>query len=143
MCNRVTFIIDGFNLYHSIRDIEQDRSGLCLKWIDVKSLCSSSLYIVDRSAVLESIYYFTAFAKHLRDPQVIARHQTYLKCLEDTGIMVERGRFKPRDITCKRCNQKFTRYEEKETDVAIASKLFEVFHDNSCDTAVLVTGDTD
>jgi uncharacterized LabA/DUF88 family protein len=39
--------------------------------------------------------------------------------------------------------QPFDRYEEKETDVAIASKLFEVLTNGACDTAVLVTRDTD
>lgn len=34
-------------------------------------------------------------------------------------------------------------YEEKETDVAIAVKLLEIFVKDVCDTAVLVTGDTD
>ena len=34
-------------------------------------------------------------------------------------------------------------YEEKETDVAIAVELLEIFVMDVCDTAVLVTGDTD
>jgi len=37
----------------------------------------------------------------------------------------------------------FTKHEEKETDVAIAARLFEVLFSDKCDTAVLVTGDTD
>lgn len=36
-----------------------------------------------------------------------------------------------------------TRWEEKETDVALAVKLIEVFVRDECDVAVLVTGDTD
>ena len=37
----------------------------------------------------------------------------------------------------------FQRAEEKETDVALAAKLLEVLYRDECETAVLVTGDTD
>jgi hypothetical protein len=36
----VTFVIDGFNLYHSIRDIERETGANCL-WLDVHSLCTT------------------------------------------------------------------------------------------------------
>ncbi len=35
------------------------------------------------------------------------------------------------------------RHEEKETDVAIAVGLLDLFYRNECDVAVLVTGDSD
>jgi NYN domain-containing protein len=41
------------------------------------------------------------------------------------------------------CGGALKKYEEKETDVAIAAKLFELLINDECDTAVLVTGDTD
>ena len=41
------------------------------------------------------------------------------------------------------CGKSFVRHEEKETDVAMATKLLEVIVTNECDTAILVTGDTD
>lgn len=37
----------------------------------------------------------------------------------------------------------FTRYEEKETDVAVGIKVLELLHRNAADRVVLVTGDTD
>ena len=36
-----------------------------------------------------------------------------------------------------------TRHEEKETDVAIAATLLEIFYSNYCDTAIIMSGDTD
>jgi len=150
--NHVTFIIDGFNLYHSVREAAKilDTST---KWLNIKNLCYAYLGaisgVVGGRTNLKSIYYFSAFAKHIeaRDPRVIIRHKNLIKCLEDTGINVEMGRFKPKEIKCPlpnyNCVRKFTKHEEKETDVAIAVKLLEVFFVNECDTAVLVTGDTD
>lgn len=76
-------------------------------------------------------------------PDVTTRHRLYLECLEDTGVVVQLSRFKMKDITCPTCKHVFQRAEEKETDVSLASKLLEVLFKGECDTAVLVTGDTD
>jgi len=59
------------------------------------------------------------------------------------GIEPIMGRFKPKDVDCPVCNAVFVKHEEKETDVAIATKLLEVLSLKQCETVVLVTGDTD
>lgn len=46
-------------------------------------------------------------------------------------------------MRCPSCGHEYDRYEEKETDVSIALKLLELFITDSCDTVILVTGDTD
>lgn len=141
--NRVIFLIDGFNLYHSVKDIGRDFRGLCVKWLNIHSLCTSFLYLISKDARLERIYYFTAFADHLDDPDVVRRHRLYMRCLESTGVSPELSRFKPKDISCPLCKEQFTRHEEKETDVAIGVRLLEILLKNECDTAILMTGDTD
>jgi len=149
--NRVTFLVDGFNLYHSVRDAEKALKS-STKWLNIKKLCSLYLPLVSgvvkEKTKLEKIYYFSAFAKHIEayDPDVTNRHKKLIKCFEDTGILVEMNRFKEKEIRCSAphgCGKKFVKHEEKETDVAIAAKLLEVFFTDECDTAVLVTGDTD
>jgi len=142
MIMRTIFLIDGFNLYHSIVDIAYYH-GLKVKWLNIRSLCESYLHLIDRSATLEGVYYFSALAFHLNDPSVIERHQTLNRCLRETGIEVELSRFKPHNTKCPRCNARLTRHEEKETDVAIASKMFEVLANDECDSIVIMTGDTD
>src|SRR4051812_19600996 len=88
---RVTFLVDGFNLYHSLRSasiaLGLDEAGT--KWLDLAALCRSYLHLFGRSARLHEIH------------------------------------------------------EEKETDVALGSKLLELFITDSCDRAVVITGDTD
>jgi len=142
MSIRTIFLIDGFNVYHSVLDIEAC-TGLKVKWLDYFSLCKSYLYLIGRDASLESVYYFSALAYHLNAPSVISRHKDYIRCLKETGVKARLGRFKPRDIKCSLCGGIFTRNEEKETDVAIASKMLEVLAKDECDCVVLVTGDTD
>lgn len=139
---RVVFLVDGFNLYHSIRDINRD-TGLCLKWLNIHNLCLSYLHLMGKEASLECIYYFSAYATHLNDANVIIRHESYIKCLEATGIKVKLGRFKPKEVQCPQCNAVFQRYEEKETDVAMSGKLLELLLTNKSDAIVLMTGDTD
>lgn len=142
--NRVTFLIDGFNLYHSILRLKRD-TGYCTKWLDVSSLCNSYIHLFGKDAILQSIYHFTTLPNYLssRDPDKIERHKKYVACLESTGIHIEYGRFKEKDVYCDKCRNMIIKHEEKETDVGIAVKLMEVLFTNSCDTVVIMSGDTD
>jgi uncharacterized LabA/DUF88 family protein len=141
--NRTVFIIDGFNLYHSVREASENNGNITTKWLNIHSLCTSYLPLIGKDARLEGIYYFTAFAEHLASTGAVERHKCYIQCLEATGIKVELSRFKEKTIFCTLCKRNFIRHEEKETDVAVGAKLLELFFKDCCDTVVLVTGDTD
>lgn len=144
--NRTVFLVDGFNLYHSLIDAQRDSGGKSAKRLNVKQLCSSYLHnaaqVGGSRAEIENIYYFSASPTH-RDQDKIDRHSLYMRCLRASGINVQLGRFKRKIAYCNRCNRDFMAHEEKETDVAIAIKLFEVCYLDLCDTAILMTGDTD
>jgi uncharacterized LabA/DUF88 family protein len=143
--NRTTFLVDGFNVYHSLLAAAQDLGGRSIKWLDLRSLLSSYLPVIGAGAALEEIYYFSALATQLDShrPGVTARHRIYLECLHATGVIPVLGRFKFKTVHCRHCNVDNAHYEEKETDVAISVKLIELFHLDRADTVVLVTGDTD
>jgi uncharacterized LabA/DUF88 family protein len=143
--NRTIFLIDGFNLYHSVKKAGKDLGGVTTKWLDIHSLCTAYLYLISKDARVEKIFYFSALAHHLTssDPGKVTKHENYIKCLQVTGVKEELGRFKGKKIWCAACKTQLKRHEEKETDVAIASKLFEVLITDACDTVVLMTGDTD
>jgi uncharacterized LabA/DUF88 family protein len=143
--SRTSFLVDGFNVYHSARAASRDLDGDSTKWLDLRSLLQSFLSVVGPGAQLKDIYYFTALAHHLDHgkPGTTARHGLYMECLRATGVRIELGRFKYKTGWCDRCRQKRDLFEEKETDVAISVKLLELFQKDECDTAVLVTGDTD
>jgi uncharacterized LabA/DUF88 family protein len=143
--NRTTFLIDGFNLYHSLNDACWRYKQRNVKWLDIHKLCRMYLPSLTPRATLEEIYYFSAFAFHRqdKDPGIIARHELFIECLKATGVKVEMGRFKAKDVYCNGCKTLVKHYEEKETDVAISVKLLELFVLDQCDSIVLVTGDTD
>ncbi len=144
---RIIFLVDGFNLYHSILSI-YFKTGQKLKWLDIYSLCESFLNQFGKKNQIRigTIYYFTAILEHKRveDPQKIFRHETYLKCLKNSGIEVIINDFKEKNVRCgATCRENYKIYQEKETDVAIAAKLFEVLYSNLCDIVIIITGDTD
>lgn len=145
--NKTIFLIDGFNLYHSVKSASQDLglTGKGTRWLNIDALCKSYLHATGGNAQVTGIYYFSALARHIEafKADVVKRHLLYIECLKVTGITVELSRFKKKQILCSRCNQKIKRYEEKETDVALAAKLLEVLHLDQCDTILLATGDTD
>ncbi|MFO8011383.1 MAG: NYN domain-containing protein [Dehalococcoidia bacterium] len=144
--SRTIFLVDGFNLYHSTVDAQNDAKGATTKWLNLRGLCESYLPISGRisgeKAHLERVYYFSAPPTH-RPKSKQDRHSIYMRCLKLTGINVELARFKAKDIFCPNCKSVFIAHEEKETDVAIATQLFESCHSNEAEVIILMTGDTD
>lgn len=163
---RVSFIVDGFNLYHSIREAEKTTPARPLKWLDIHSLCQSyTRTVFGPSAIQTGVYYYSALARHLEahNPAVVQRHETYVDALRYSGVDVTLANFKRKDnyLPVKHCTFRiwplrrfvriplsrstvyFQKHEEKETDVAIASKMFELLHTGACDAVVLISGDTD
>jgi len=144
--DRAIFLVDGFNLYHSIVQAQADTSGVCVKWLDLRGLCLSYLHMARRHAEarveLTAIHYFSAPPTH-RSEEKQSRHALYMRCLRSSGIQVHLGRFKSKTVRCSLCHREDVRHEEKETDVAIAMQLMEICHTGRADSVVLVTGDTD
>ena len=143
--SRTVFIVDGFNLYHSLVDAET-AVGKSTKWLDLHQRCSSYLstfqeYLKDRPQ-LSAINYFSAPQKHEISDRHF-RHSLYMGCLEATGVNVKLGRFMKKYNTCPRCKSVFPTYEEKESDVAMGVKLVDVCLNDKCDVAVIISGDTD
>jgi len=141
---RTAFLIDGFNLYHSTKEIE-DKHDSYVKWLDLVGMCKSQLPHIHKTATLASIHYFTAYRDFLfsYDPESVKRHRLYVQCLKAFDVNVVLGRFKSKETFCNKCKKTFTKHEEKETDVSIAVQLIELFVKNECDIVVLITGDTD
>jgi len=141
---KVDFIIDGFNLYHTLKHNKPTR------WLDLTSFCKSYLPNISKDAKVGKIYFFSASPTHMSpkpyDPNSkVGKHKNYITVLEDTGVIVQLGRFKKKEIKYTKHNKvnvTIHKHEEKETDVAIGVKLFELMHNNA-DAVALVTGDTD
>jgi uncharacterized LabA/DUF88 family protein len=148
MAKNVAFVVDGFNMYYSLRRVEELTRNR-VKWLDLRTLLSKYLQPV-RDALgerveISRVYYFSALATHLtsHDRDVVNRHLSYISALESTGVQVVLSRFKQKDISCPKCHHQWKRHEEKETDVALGVKIIEVLARNEGDAVVVITGDTD
>ena len=145
MFRRVAFLVDGFNLYHSLDEASADMGGIGTKWLDLVAVCEAFLYPIGGGARIESVFYFSAPANHVEQakPGAIERHNTLVKALRSRGVQVEMGKFKEKWRTCPSCNAPITTHEEKETDVAIAVRLMELLWNDRCEVAVIVSADSD
>ena len=130
---KVSFFIDGFNLYHSLKDFTPD-----CKWLDLRKLCQH--YIKDGEEI-EDIYYFTALATW--NQSKVSKHKDYIKMLECKKIKIIYGKFKKVSRHCNFCNNEYNTHEEKRTDVNIALKLFSDAIKDKYDTAILISADSD
>ena len=125
-------LIDGFNMYHSIRNLEKK-----FRWIDYYALCKHFLRKDDE---LEEVYYFTALAHWLKDAK--KRHQVFIEACKIRGVRVVLGKFKEKTILCKRCRENFISHEEKATDVNIALYAYRLAN-KGVEQIFIVSGDTD
>lgn len=141
---RVSVYVDGFNLYHAIDDLSKPH----LKWVNIKKL--ATLLIRPKTQMIVAVHYFSAFGNHFSGtPKVhrLTRHREYVKALEAKGVEVHLGNFAKRDLHYGdgggRYRARWRRYEEKQTDVAIAVQLIHDAHCDRFDRAMIVSLDTD
>jgi len=146
--NRVFAYIDGYNLYHGLKD-KQWKKYL---WLDIPALLSS---LIKDIGTLQKVFYFSSPSYKQASEN---RRRIYLKALEVTcrnmGIWFYKkdGRFRPNTIRCYSCNdiakcdsckEILEFYHEKETDVNIAVQMLLNANNDDFDTALLVTEDSD
>lgn len=133
--------VDGFNLYH--RALKRGP----YKWLDIPGLCEKIL-----GEPVEMVRYFTARVSALpHDPQAPARQQSLLRVYHDHPKMkVHYGSFKPRkkrgaliDPPPPPTRGTVSTFEEKGSDVALATyALCDVF-EGKASSVVLLTNDSD
>lgn len=128
---RTAFVIDGFNFYHSIKNLPKH-----LRWFDYAAYCR---HFLTRHDTIDFICYCTALAWFR--PEAAARHEVFLKACHLNGIHVILGQFKKKDMDCPHCHNHITRHEEKETDVNIALTAYRLAA--KTEQVFLVSGDSD
>ena len=131
---RVACYVDGFNLYHSIDDLNKPH----LKWVDLWALAAS---LCRDKETLAKVAYFSAYATWL--PAKYARHREYVAALQNSGVECHMARFSEQTAHCKACGATWKRHEEKETDVHFSLTLLEDAIDDVFDRAIIISADSD
>lgn len=131
---RVIAYVDGFNMYFGMLEANLEEC----KWLNLASLIQS---IIKPNQELIAIKYFTS--RVTNDPYKLQRQNTYLEALETTGIFLFYGRYQQNPIDCHRCGHTWASYNEKMTDVQIATQMLVDAYKDNYDMAMLISGDSD
>ena len=139
--------IDGFNLYYSLKNTS-------FKWLNLQKL--SNFYLSSKQHNITQIKYFTALVKEqLEDPSNTIRQGMYLRALHSIpNLKIIFGQFKRRQVRGVLCDfedrkqlkkdiVKIKKWEEKKSDVNIATHLVSDAYQNECECAVLISNDAD
>lgn len=132
---RVGFYIDGYNVYHGLRQKGFRR----FYWLDYVALAKT---FVRPDQVLTHVKYFTSRATKPADTQ--KRQSTYLDALRVSGgIDIIEGAYQHRPVRCPSCQHGWKRPTEKMTDVNIATHLVSDAIRDVVDVVALVCADAD
>ncbi|QWD78333.1 NYN domain-containing protein [Polynucleobacter sp. MWH-Svant-W18] len=142
--------IDGYNLYYGLL------RGSNLKWLNIVNLFAS--YVLDKTALLVEVRYYTApvLGRMSDDPRSTQRQRQYLQALKimhpKTLIVIE-GKIlasKPHQRLVKPIPQapelqivQVYDFNEKKTDVNLASDLITGAWTSAYDQAVICSNDSD
>ena len=134
--HRVFAYVDGFNLYFGLRAAKLDQ----FRWLDIARLAQNLLLPTQH---LEKVHYFTALVRGPNKDKR-RRQRDWIDAMQSRELVtVTYGRYLKKDGECHQCGNRWDRWEEKMTDVNIATQLVvDAFHDRF-DTALLLSGDSD
>lgn len=135
--------IDGFNLYYG------SLKGTAYKWLDLDALCRR---LLPRDQI-NRIRYFTALlSARPNDPGQPQRQQTYLRALGTLpNVSIHLGHYLSSTVRMPLAQPPPTgartveviKTEEKGSDVNLATYLLLDAFRHDCDTAVIITNDSD
>ena len=136
--------VDGFNLYYRLKNTKY-------KWLDLKALIESFSF---EDCKISKIRYFTAkVIPNDSNPGVRQRQDVYLRALRTIPeIEIHLGSFKKRTVKGKLLAEgnplheqivKISKFEEKRSDVNIATFMLVDCFQNECDVPILLSNDSD
>jgi uncharacterized LabA/DUF88 family protein len=128
--DRVYFFIDGSNFYKGITC--QGLKGWDATHVDLKAFC---LTLLDAQVhKLVRIYYYDAPLKQAWDPKRYSIQQNYFQRLKDQDNV---------ELVLGRLEGKYPNVREKGIDVKLSVDLIRFAHNNSYDSAVIISADGD
>ena len=135
--------IDGFNFYYGAI------KGTPHKWLDVEALCRR---LLPRDRLIKIRYFTARVSARPDDLQQPVRQETYLRALATLPLVdIHYGYFVTRPVRLPRATRQHgesetvevLKTEEKGSDVNLATHLLLDACKGRCDTAVVVSNDSD
>ena len=132
---RVIAYVDGFNLYFGLKERRWRR----YYWLNIKELVTSLLKENQQLIVTK---YFTARISGPPDKQ--KRQSIFLEALSTlSDFEIFYGHYLSSLVSCNKCGRNWRDFEEKMTDVNIATEILADAFEDRFDTAILISADSD
>jgi uncharacterized LabA/DUF88 family protein len=136
---KVIVYVDGFNFYYGLKDIAaRDSKWKKFYWLDVVAFFDKML---SNGQELVKVNYFSA---RPYDISASKRQDLFFSANRlNPKFRLILGKYLKKDIKCNQCGTVIHSYEEKETDVRIATQIISDVYKNNCDITVIVSADSD
>ncbi len=132
--------VDGFNFYYGAV------KGTPYKWVDLEAVCRR---LLPRDDIVKIRYFTARVTERPDDPQRPVRQAAYLRALASNSLIeIHYGHFVTRPTRLPLASDTNTivevlRTEEKGSDVNLATHLLLDAFKGRCDTAVVISNDSD
>ena len=132
---RVIVYVDGFNFYYGLKKNIKWRQYY---WLDMVNFFEKFMKPYQN---LVSVKYFSARPDNSDKAR---RQSTFFQAnKENIKFQLILGKYLCKYITCYNCGYTIQTYEEKESDVRIATQIVNDAHNHNCDVAIVVSADSD
>lgn len=131
---RAIVYIDGFNFYYGLKS----KGWRKFYWLDVVKFFET--FMRPHQDLIEVVYFSARphnQAKQERQDLFFTANRL------NPRFRLELGKYLPKEILCRNCNHKHKTYEEKETDVKIATRIISDVVSKKCDITIIVSADSD
>lgn len=131
---RVIVYVDGFNFYYGLKDKHWRK----YYWLDMVKFFEQ--FMRDGQRLL-FVKYFSA---RPHDADKSKRQDTFFQAnMRNPKFRLVLGKYLRKTITCFNCKNVINTYEEKESDVNLATQIVADAYQDKCDIAIVVSADSD
>lgn len=132
---KVIVYVDGFNLYYGLKKNMKWRRYY---WLDVVKFFEM---FMKPNQELVCVKYFSAKPDNL--DKALRQNAFFQANKENTKFQLFLGKYLRKNIKCYNCGHIIQTYEEKESDVRIATQIVNDANNHHCDVAIVVSADSD
>ena len=132
---KVIVYVDGFNFYYGLKG---DPKWKRYYWLDIVKFFEK---FMKPDQELIKVKYFSARPDN---QEKNARQYAFFQAnMENSRFQLILGKYLKKKITCFNCGNIINTYEEKESDVRIATQIVSDSYEKNCDIAIVVSADSD
>ena len=132
---KVIVYVDGFNLYYGLKKNMKWRRYY---WLDVVKFFEM---FMKPNQELVCVKYFSAKPDNL--DKALRQNAFFQANKENSKFQLFLGKYLRKNIKCYNCGHIIQTYEEKESDVRIATQIVNDANNHHCDEAIVVSADSD